>query len=287
MEIIRSLVSNDDSIKFLLKMEDGNSVETLYMNDKDMKLTYHSTVCVSSQVGCNQKCLFCATGSQGFVRNLRPSEIMKQVEVCIDYCKENKFPTIDAVVFAGMGEPFMNYENVKAAIMGIFTEYQICNFEIATVGLTLGIDKLIQDFKNSDINIRLNVSLHASSDEIRNTIMPVNTKHNINSIIDSAVNYAEIFKTKTRIRYMLFKGINDTDEDVKRLENLLNGKPLKLIISSYNDNGIRGLNAPEKKDVIDFYNKLKEKIECDVFHNFGGDINGGCGQLRQMEGITN
>ena len=281
MKIIKKLVGCDDSVKYLLRMDDGNTVETLYMHDRELKLTYHSTVCVSSQVGCSQGCFFCATGKQGFVRNLTSYEIIEQVGVCVDYCKQAKLPTIDAVVFAGMGEPFMNYENVKEAIMKMYDKYKISNFEIATVGLAPKIHRLISDFKDSDINIRLNLSLHASSNETRKPIMPVTLKYDIKSIIDAAIEYAETFKIKTRIRYMIFKGINDTDADVERLEKLLKGKPLKLIISAYNDNNIQGLIAPEQNDVINFYNKLKDKIECEIFHNFGRDIKGGCGQLRQ------
>ncbi|WP_097026673.1 radical SAM protein [Clostridium peptidivorans] len=281
MKVIKKLVSSDNAVKYLLKMEDGNTIETLYMYDKELKLTYHSTVCVSSQVGCSQGCFFCATGKQGFVRNLTPLEIIGQVDICADHCKETKLLPIDAVVFAGMGEPFMNYENVREAIISIYNKYKISNFEIATVGLTPRINRLINDFKNSDIKIRLNLSLHASSNDTRKHIMPVTLKYDIDSIIEAAVEYAEIFKIKTRIRYMIFKGVNDTEEDVERLERLLKGKPLKLIISAYNDNNIEGLMAPEQNDVIDFYNKLKNKIDCEIFHNFGSDIKGGCGQLKQ------
>lgn len=287
MKIIKKLRSCDSAVKYLLKMEDGNTIETLYMYDKELKLTYHSTVCVSSQVGCSQGCFFCATGKQGFVRNLTPLEIIKQVDICTDYCKEANLLPIDAVVFAGMGEPFMNYENVREAIIDIYNKYKISNFEIATVGLTPRINKLIDDFKNRNIKIRLNLSLHASSNDTRKNIMPVTLKYDINSIIDVAVKYAEIFKIKTRIRYMIFKGINDTDEDVERLERLLKGKPLKLIISAYNDNNIEGLIAPEQNDVVNFYNKLKNKIDCEIFHNFGSDIKGGCGQLRQEKIMEN
>lgn len=281
MKIINKIVSRDNSTKYLLEMDDGNTIETLYMEDRELKLTYHSTVCVSSQVGCNQGCYFCATGKQGFVRNLTSDEIIDQLSICIDNCKQEKLMPIDAVVFAGMGEPFMNYENIRDAIMKIYDKYKISNFEIATVGLAPRIRRLISDFKDSDIKIRLNLSLHASSDETRKHIMPVTLKYDIKSIIDAAVEYASVFKIKARIRYMIFKDINNTDVDVERLERLLRGKPLKLIISAYNDNNIEGLSAPEQNDVINFYNKLKDKIDCEIFHNFGSDIKGGCGQLRQ------
>ncbi|KGK90785.1 radical SAM protein [Clostridium sp. HMP27] len=285
MKVIKKLVSCDNSIKYLLRMKDGNTIETLYMYDKELKLTYHSTVCVSSQVGCTQGCFFCATGKQGLVRNLTSLEITEQVGVCVDYCKEAKLLPIDAVVFAGMGEPFMNYENVRDAIISIYNKYKISSFEIATVGLAPRIRRLINDFKDSDVKIRLNLSLHASSNDTRKNIMPVTLKYDINSIIEAAVEYAETFNIKTRIRYMIFKGINDTDEDVKRLEGLLADKPLKLIISAYNDNNIEGLIAPQESDVTNFYNKLKNKIDCEIFHNFGKDIKGGCGQLRQEKMI--
>lgn len=283
MEVLRKLVSSDNSsIKYLLKLEDNNTVETLYMYDKDLKLTYHSTVCVSSQVGCKLGCLFCATGKQGYVRNLSVDEIIEQVNICNNHCINSGIDPIDAVVFAGMGEPLLNYENINAAIYRIYSDFGIRNFEIATVGIVTHIHRLIDDFKDKMIHIRLNLSLHASTDELRKKLIPFASQYNLTAIIEAAVAYAEAFSTKARIRYAIFKGLNDTVEDIDRLCKLLENKPVKLILSQYNENSVPGLIVPSLSEVLDFYNKISGRIDCSIFYNFGSDVKGGCGQLRQI-----
>lgn len=283
MKILKRLESEDGSVKFLFQLQDDNTIETLYMRDKGNTLTYNSTVCVSSQVGCNVGCRFCATGNQGFVRNLSVFEIAEQVRICNAYCTEAGISPIKAVVFAGMGEPLLNYENVKAAIKKLNTEQGIGDFELATVGVVPNIHKMAGDFKYEGIAIRLNLSLHASTDEIRAKLIPFNSYYNIDSIIEAASQYAAALGTKVRIRYMLIKGQNDTETDIERLSSLLADKPVKLVISSYNDNNINGLAAADHNDVLQFYDKIKDRIESDMFFNFGKDIQGGCGQLRRLQ----
>lgn len=281
VKVILQQKSRDGSVKFLFELSDHDTVETLYMHDRSNRLTYNSTVCVSSQVGCSMGCLFCATGNQGFKRNLSFAEIAGQAELCGSYCEE----PIKAVVFAGMGEPLLNYDNVKEAIFKLHKEHGINNFELATVGIVPGIYKLIEDFENRGVSIRLNLSLHATTNETRNWLIPANKRYNISDILKAAVDYADAFGKKSRIRYMLIKGINDSQDDLKRLCTLLENKPLKLIISAYNDNSIDGLNPPCENEVLNFYENIKRSIETNLFYNFGKDINGGCGQLRQLQRI--
>lgn len=283
MNVLERLESKDGSIKFLLQLQDCNTIETLYMKDKREMLTYNNTVCISSQVGCKVGCMFCATGKQGFVRNLSASEIIGQVDMCKSYCNQIAATALNAVVFAGMGEPLLNYENVKVAIKKLNAGYGINNFELATVGIVPSIHKMISDFRNENIIIRLNFSLHASTDAVRARLIPFNSHYNISEILEAALQYAEAFGSKVRIRYMLIKGLNDTELDIARLCRLLESKPLKLILSSYNDNNINGLTAADKDDVQAFYTRIKDRIESDIFFNFGRDILGGCGQLRQLQ----
>lgn len=282
MEVLRRLTSRDGSVKFLFKLQDNNTIETLYMNDKSDKLTYNSTVCVSSQVGCKVGCKFCATGKQGFVRNLTSFEIVKQVNVCSPLCMQLGTSPIKAVVFAGMGEPLLNYENVKSAINKLNIDYGVNDFELATVGIVPFIQKLTDDFKKGNIVIRLNLSLHASTDEIRNRLIPFNTIYNISAILEAALQYSKAFDCKVRVRYMLIKGLNDTEQDAVRLCRLLEKKPLKLIVSSYNNNCIDGLTPVNQEDIHAFYKQVSGRIDSDVFYNFGNDIGGGCGQLKQL-----
>ena len=281
MKVLQKLTGQDHSEKYLIGLEDESTVETLYMFDEKHQLTFHSTVCVSSQVGCNMGCRFCATGKQGFIRNLSMQEIIGQVNVCNSIRKNSRRVPIDAVVFAGMGEPLLNYEQVKSAILEMRSRFGINHFELATVGIVPQIYEIIKDFQGTDISIRLNLSLHASSDEQRSLIIPMSQRYGIGKITQAAADYAKAFGTKARIRYMLFKDFNDTEEDIARLTNLLEGKPVKLIISQYNENNILGLVPTGKLDVLDFYNKISGKIDSEIFHNFGSDIQGGCGQLKQ------
>ena len=281
MKVLRKLTGQDHSEKYLMGLGDGNAIETLYMFDEKHQLTFHSTVCVSSQVGCAMGCKFCATGEQGFIRNLSMKEIIGQVDLCNSSRANARAVPIDAVVFAGMGEPLLNYEQVKAAILMMSSRFGINDFELATVGIVPQIYEIIKDFQETDISIRLNISLHASSDEQRSLIIPMTRRYDIDQITQAAVDYAKAFGTKARIRYMLFKDFNDTEEDIARLINLLEGKPVKLIISQYNENNIQGLVPTERLDVLEFYNKINGRIDSEIFHNFGSDIQGGCGQLKQ------
>lgn len=281
MKVLRKLTSQDHSEKYLMGLEDGNAVETLYMFDEKHQLTFHSTVCVSSQVGCNMGCRFCATGKQGFTRNLSMKEIIGQVNLCNSTRKNARTVPIDAVVFAGMGEPLLNYEQVKAAILVMHSRFGISHFELATVGVVPKIYEIIKDFQGTDISIRLNISLHASSDDQRSQIIPMTERYDIDTIIQAAADYANAFGVKVRIRYMLFRDFNGKDEDIKRLTDLLGGKPVKLIISQYNENNIQGLIPSEHLEVLEFHNKISKSIDSEIFHSFGSDIQGGCGQLRQ------
>jgi 23S rRNA (adenine2503-C2)-methyltransferase len=281
MDIIKELHSTDGAVKYLLRLEDGQTVETLYMHDEARALTYHSTVCVSSQVGCAMGCRFCATGAQGFIRNLTADEITDQVDICDQRRNPAGLPSLDAVVFAGMGEPLANDAHVLSAITRIKRTMGISNFELATVGIVPKI-RTLADFTVSEaIHLRLNVSLHAASDEKRTQLIPMTTHYSVEDIIGAAADYAGRTGATARIRYMLLRGFNDTGADAENLIRLLSGKPVKLILSAYNDNGIKDLVSPDALDVLEFYRKMKEYIDCDIFKNFGASVLGGCGQLRR------
>lgn len=285
MDVLKKLQSKDGSKKYLFKLKDNQVVEALAMIDRNYELTYHSTVCVSSQVGCKLGCAFCATGKQGFVRNLSAAEIVGQVSICNQDNKDAGIIPVDAVVFAGMGEPLYNYANVKLSILKLYSEFGINNFEVATVGIVPRINQMIEDFKQIPVHIRLNLSLHASTDELRVKLMPISSKFNVNTILNAAVKYSIETKSRARIRYSLFKGLNDGDEDIERLVTLLENKPLKLIVSQYNDNEIPELVAPSIGEVQKFHEKISKRIDAGVFYNFGSDVQGGCGQLRRINSL--
>ena len=278
---ILSQASGGDAVKYLLGLEDGNTVEALYMHDRARRLTYHSTACISSQVGCAVGCRFCATGAQGFLRNLEAGEVAGQAWFVDAERERAGAPPLDAVVFAGMGEPLFNYSNVTAAIILLRDSLSLNDFELATAGVTPKIRALSGFVREHRLRLRLNVSLHAATDEKRAGLIPMTKTYGVADILSAASDFALVTGTKARVRYMLLKGYNDSDEDAARLLSLLRGKPLKLIISQYNDNNISGLMPPDTLDVLEFYNKIKDEADCDIFHNFGAAVLGGCGQLRQ------
>jgi 23S rRNA (adenine2503-C2)-methyltransferase len=281
MKILSEIHGGDGSVKFLASLADRHTVETLYMHDGAMSLTYNSTVCVSSQIGCAVGCRFCATGAQGFVRDLTASEIAGQVTLADLYRANAGLPAIDAVVFAGMGEPLFNYAGVTRAIQDINDNTDIHAFELATAGVVPKIRELAGFVTGSGLRLRLNVSLHATTEAGREKLIPLTRRYGIADILGAASAFAEATGTKARVRYMLLKGVNDSPRDIERLIRLLEGRPLKLIISSYNDNTMNGLTPPDALDVSAFYSKIKDKVDCSLFRSFGGDVLGGCGQLKQ------
>ncbi|UOO37490.1 radical SAM protein [Oscillospiraceae bacterium CM] len=283
MKILKTVQSEDCAVKHLLSLNDGSTVEALYMYDKAFKLTYHSTVCVSSQVGCTVGCRFCATGRQGFLRNLNADEILGEVLLCDSSRKKAGFIPMDAVVFAGMGEPLLNYANVLSAIDLIQRDLGITHFELATVGIVPRLYDLIADLRGHELKLRLNLSLHGATDEKRLHLIPYTRKYGLSDIVRAAADFADATGTTARIRYMLIKGFNDTDADIDALTSLLKGKPFKLVLSAYNDNQIEGLAPTGDLDLLRFYNKIKDNCTCDLFHNFGSGVLGGCGQLRQLD----
>jgi 23S rRNA (adenine2503-C2)-methyltransferase len=191
----KMLVSKDNrTVKAAIELEDGLMIETVLMKHTDKR----NTICVSSQVGCPLGCLFCVTGTMGFKRNLNPSEIVEQFLFFARQLKKNK-EKITNVVFMGMGEPFLNWENVKEAI-------QILNddncfgigarkISVSTAGITEGIAKLNQDFPQ----INLAISLHAPDDKLREELMPVNKKYSIAKILKSVDKYIE--KTNRKVMF--------------------------------------------------------------------------------------
>ena len=284
--IVLKQLETEDAVKYLFGLNDGNTIETLYMCDRERQLTYHSTVCVSSQAGCAMKCRFCATGEGGLIRNLTAEEIFEQVNICDQNCRQGGYFPLDAVVFAGMGEPLLNYDHVLIAIELIKNRLGLRKFELATVGIVPNIRRLAEDAAKIGVNVRLNLSLHAPTDKKRARLIPMTTTYGVNEILAAGKYYADITGSRVRLRYMLIKGFNDTPDDLEQLSRLLAGKNMKLVLSGYNDNHISGLKAPDRLDVLDFYNKIKDKAECDIFRNFGGEIRGGCGQLRRNEKIS-
>ncbi|MDD3170368.1 MAG: 23S rRNA (adenine(2503)-C(2))-methyltransferase RlmN [Candidatus Paceibacterota bacterium] len=260
------------TIKGLIELENGLKIETVLMLRNDKR----STVCVSSQVGCPLDCLFCATGKMGFQRNLTHWEILEQVLLFTRYLKKKK---INNIVFMGMGEPFLNYDNVMEAIKTI-NDADCFNvgarkISISTAGIFSGIEKLSKE----DIQINLSISLHAPNNQLRDRIMPINKKYPLSRVLDKADDYVKKTNRKVMLEYLMIKGLNDSLKEAEELYRLIKNRPLYMVnLIRYNPTG--GFKGSDTKTVKAFKDYLEKKgIFATQRYEFGKDIKGACGQL--------
>ena len=265
--------NNEEVIKTLIILEDDLKVEAVLMRHKD-----RNTVCVSSQVGCPLNCSFCATGKLGFKRNLTSDEIVEQILFFNRYLKHEKNQRVSNVVFMGMGEPFLNYENVMEAI-GILNDKDGLNIgirkiSISTAGIVEGIEKLAQE----NIDINLAISLHAPNDELRKKIMPVANKYSIAEILKAVNEYIELTNRKVMFEYIMIKDVNDSEAYAEELARLMNHKLYMVNLISYNTTGIFKPSSPEH---IKEFKKILEDYGIEVTQRFklGRGVRGACGQL--------
>lgn len=262
-----------DSAKALLTYADGAQVETVLMKHEGGR----NTVCVSSQVGCPMACAFCATGKMGFKRNLTSDEIIDQV-LFFGRLLKNENKKITNVVFMGMGEPFLNYDNVLTAIK-ILNDQSGFNlgarhFAISTCGVVEGIKKLADE----ELQINLAISLHAPEDKLRGELMPINKKYPLKIVLRAVDDYLKKKNRRVMFEYLLIKGVNDSILDAKKLVELM-FKPLYIVnLIPYNPTG-KFLPSDEKQIKQFMETLLRAGITTTRRHSFGGDIEAACGQL--------
>jgi len=264
-------ISKDGARKFLFELEDGESIESVFIPDEDRR-----TVCVSTQVGCPLNCLFCATGKMGFKRNLRFYEIAEQVLKVQKSVGER----ITNVVLMGMGEPFLNYDEVLYAleIINKFIGIGARKITISTSGIVPNIYKI----GDEKYQFKLGFSLNAATDEKRDKIMPINKTYPIKEVIKSLKYYAEKKGMRVTFEYILFKNFNDTKEDAIRLSEITRMVPSKVNIIPYNSIGINELLPPSEDDVDRFVKILYplSPSAITVRWSKGKDISAACGQLK-------
>jgi len=253
----------------------GSKIETVLMKHKDGR----RTVCVSSQVGCAMGCQFCATGQQGFKRNLSSSEIIDQILFFARLLKKDK-EKIGNVVFMGMGEPFLNYDNVLEAIR-ILNDKEGFNLgarhiSISTCGITEGIKKLAEE----KLQVNLAISLHAPTNELRSKLMPITKKYPIEKILTAVDNYIKKTKRRVMFEYLMIDGVNDSSEQAEELSQLLK-KPLYFVnLISFNPIGHSKFKPSPAWKIKKFREILeKQKIEVTQRYRFGREIKAACGQL--------
>ncbi|PWC36433.1 23S rRNA (adenine(2503)-C(2))-methyltransferase RlmN [Azospirillum sp. TSO35-2] len=231
--VVTDLTSTDGTRKWLLRMPDGQDVESVHIPETD-----RGTLCVSSQVGCTLTCRFCHTGTQRLVRNLDSSEILAQVMLARDMLGEWPAPPdgrmLSNIVMMGMGEPLFNYENVAKALKIVMDGDGI---SISKRRITLSTSGVVPMMERcgQELNVNLAVSLHAVTDELRNIIMPINRKYPLRELIDACRNYPGLSNARRiTFEYVMLKGVNDTPADARALVKLLEGVPAKINLIPFN-----------------------------------------------------
>ena len=269
----------DGTVKYLFRLHDGECVESVFMRYK-----HGNTLCISSQVGCRMGCRFCASTIGGRVRNLLPSELLGQVIAASRDTGER----VSNIVMMGIGEPLDNYDNVVKFLKlvnlpgGLNIGYR--HISLSTCGVVPGIDKLAE----VDIPITLSISLHASNDEKRSAIMPVNNKWKISELLGACVRYYQRTGRRISFEYTLISGKNDTEDDAKELANLLCsffrpiGAPIHVNLIRVNEVRETGFKQGSADSVNNFAKTLEKfGVVATVRRKLGSDVNAACGQLRR------
>ena len=282
-KVSRSLLSKDGTRKWLFKLEDGKEIETVYIPDKN-----RGTICVSSQVGCSLSCSFCHTGTMKFSRNLSMSEILGQVmyvkNIFNDWNNKTDKKKITNIVFMGMGEPLLNYDNVIKSI-NVLTDQKGLAFSKRKVTLsTSGVVPKILDFKE-DSDVNLAVSFHAAFDEIRDILVPINKKWPIANLLDALKEYSKKrMHKRITFEYIMLEGINDSIKDAKELVKLI--KPFKAKINLIPFNPWPGSNykasSPDQIEVFKKFILDEGKLVATVRLPRGDDVLAACGQLKSF-----
>lgn len=282
LEVVTTAKSRDGSIRYLFRLSDGLTIESVLMPETD-----HSTVCISTQVGCAQGCAFCLTGAGGFVRNLTAGEIISQVRDLLRDVARQNMPRLSNIVFMGMGEPLANYKAVVQSI-GILTDashglgFSSRKVTLSTVGLVPNMLQLGQD-----VVVNLAVSLNAADNETRDRLMPVNRVYPIEKLIAACKQYELPNRRRITFEYILMEGINDGVSDAYRLVRLLHGIRAKVNLIPYNEHEGSSFRRPSENAIQNFQSILMGKGLTAIIRNSRGqDIGAACGQLRANRNAT-
>ncbi len=272
----KKLVSKlDGTKKYLFKLSDGEFVETVLM-----KYEHGNSICISSQVGCRMGCEFCASTKAGFVRHLKPSEILEQVYAVMRESGEK----ISNIVLMGIGEPLDNFDNVMRFLEIINSKDSICLSHRHISLSTCGLVQRIYDLADMNLQITLSISLHATDDETRSKIMPVNKKYNINELLKACKYYTDKTNRRISYEYSLIKGVNDSKSEAECLAKLLKGMLCHVNLIPINYVKEAGFEKSLKESVYAFQKVLSDKgINATVRRTLGADIDAACGQLRRQQ----
>jgi 23S rRNA (adenine2503-C2)-methyltransferase len=280
LDVVRVLGSRDTTQKFLFRLRDGNLIESvlipaspaLYGSKSDRR-----TICVSTQVGCAYGCKFCASGLDGWTRNLNAGEIVEQL-IAVERESGEK---IDNVVFMGMGEPLANLANLLRAIRIINAPWGLGIGARHITISTSGLAPQIRQMADEAMQVRLAVSLHGATDAVRGQIMPVNRKYNLKTLLDACAYYVTRKKQRISFEYILIAGVNDSDEQAQELATHAKKLSAKINLIPYNT--VEGLewSRPSRNRQEKFLSILRARgIAATLRREKGHDIDAACGQLR-------
>ena len=279
LNLLKQQISKiDKTEKFLFKLEDGNTIETVLLRYKDKR----NTLCISSQVGCPVKCAFCATGQDGFVRNLDVNEIINQV-----YTVERRLvkqgSNINNIVFMGMGEPLLNLSNVLKALDILSNENGINiskrKITISTSGIVPNIEKILLE----KLPIELAISLHSAINAKRDMIIPVNRSYPLEDLYAILQEYQRQTKRRISFEYIMINEFNVSDVDANALADFVHEFDHVVNLIPYNPVAGTEFERPSEKKIEKFFTFLKDvrKVNVTLRREKGTDIDGACGQLRQ------
>ncbi len=262
--------AKDGTEKYLFELSDGNRVESVFMKTRDGR----QTICLSTQAGCPLDCLFCATGRIGFKRNLTAAEIL-----CQAYQIAREHPAISNLVYMGMGEPFLNYDNVMKSVR-IFTSDEGANFGQRRITIsTCGLADKIKKFAEEKLQVRLAVSLNSADDALRSKLMPVNKKFPLPVLREAISYYSKTTGRLVTLEYVMLGGVNDREADLKKLINYCRGLDIKVNLIRLNQ--FSREFKPSKMETIDHFVEglLGAQINAVVRRSRGEEIGAACGQL--------
>ena len=275
LKLITKQVAKDLTAKYLFALNDGSTIETVLMH-----FNFGKSVCVSSQVGCNMGCSFCASGLLKKQRDLTSGEIVGEI-MYIEKELEEVEARVGNIVIMGTGEPFDNYDEVMNFIYTVNEPHGLAigarHLTISTCGLIPGIER----FSNEPIQVNLAISLHAPNDEIRDELMPINKRYNMDDLRDAIKTYIERTNRRVTLEYILLKDVNDDIKYARQLAHYLRGLNVYVNLIPYNPVDEHGYKQSLGHTITAFKDELiRLHINCTLRKEHGRDIDGACGQLR-------
>jgi 23S rRNA (adenine2503-C2)-methyltransferase len=284
-ELRKCLQSQDGTVKFLLGLDDGQVIESVLIPERD-----HYTLCLSSQAGCSLGCTFCSTGQMGLARNLSPAEILGQIRQARIYLQQNQDPlALRNLVFMGMGEPLLNWQQVKKSLQIIRDPLALGFSRRRTTISTVGVPGKLQELAQSRL-ASLALSLHAPSQELRQRLMPGAARmYPLPELLQDLKALPLQPRERITFEYTLIQGVNDSLKQAKELNRILSSLPCKLNLIEYNPGPELPYSAPEQEQVLAFERFLWHKNQTVTLRKSKGqDISAACGQLKssQSQGQT-